>query len=230
MGVTIYSPRVYPWKNASRSVAIGDGSVVCYVKYVGPEGLTAGSEPDQATLTDATDLITVQVASDGGSLANETGIDYTSNSGSAGTITLGDANANSPQDLVNVFNGVGVGQTAFRRVRAALGDIHPTYVLTTGDTLDLSASNILLGRSDVGIELNADTSSLALNGHGFVGIGTSGGCREGSGSTFPDSTWANSSSTRWTAALGMPTAGSWSSSRWPIKSPTFPATEAAVNS
>ncbi len=186
MGVTIYSPRVYPWKNASRSVAIGDGSVVCYVKYVGPEGLTAGSEPDQATLTDSTDLITVQVASDGGALANETGIDYTSNSGSAGTLTLGDTNANSPQDLVNVFNGVGVGQTAFSRVRAALGDIHPTYVLTTGDTLDISATNILLGRSDAGLALNADTSNLALGGHGFVGIGTAGGCKEGSGAAFPD--------------------------------------------
>lgn len=185
MANLIFAPRMNPWKDASRAIAGADSSVVAYVKYVGPEGLTSGSEPDQATLTDATDLITVQVASDGGSLANETGIDYTSNSGAAGTITLGDTNANSPQDLVNVFNGVGVGQTAFRRVRAALGDVYPTYVLTTGDTLDKSASNILLGRNSKGIELLTDTSNLAAVRF-FVGIGTSGGCIEGSGVSFPD--------------------------------------------
>lgn len=185
MPLTVFTPRMNPWKDASRYIADFDSSVVCYVKYVGPEGLTSGSEPDQATLTDATDLITVQVASDGGALANETGIDYTGNSGSAGTITLGDANANTPQDLVNVFNGVGVGQTAFRRVRAALGDVYPTYALTTGDTLDLAASNILLGRSDRGIELNVDQSNLA-SVDGFIGIGTRGGTIEGSGASFPD--------------------------------------------
>jgi hypothetical protein len=175
-----------PWKDASRGVPGADNSVLYYVKCIADEGLTAGNPANSATITVAGDLVTYQIAEAAGSLANDTGIDYTSNSGSAGTATLADTNFNSVQDAINVSNGVGVGQTAFRRWKAALGDFPPAYALTSGDALARAATQCLRGRNDAGVSIFADTSALAtmqLN----VGIGTSLGATDGaSPRSFPD--------------------------------------------
>ncbi len=181
----VRNPLMNPWKDASRYISGEDAAVVAYIKCIADEGLTSGNAANSATLTDATDLITFQIAEAGGSLANDTGIDYTSNSGSAGTITVGDTNMNTPQKLVNIVNGVGVGQTAFRRWRAAIGDVYPTITISTGDTLDLGATQAMLGRSSVGLELNWDLSNGAVNAM-HAGIGTQQGTIEGAGSFFPD--------------------------------------------
>jgi hypothetical protein len=149
-----------------------------YVKCIADEGLTAGNAANSATITDAGSLLTAQIAEAAGSLANDTGIDYTGNSGSAGTITVGDTNANSVQDLINIFNGVGVGQTAFRRWKAALGDFWPGLAVGSDDILTRAATQCLLGRDSAGVALFADTSQLAqLALH--IGIGTSRGTADG---------------------------------------------------
>lgn len=175
----VRNPLMNPWKDASRYVPDNDNLVVLYVKCIANEGLTSGNEANSATITDAGSLLTAQIAEAGGSLANDTGIDYTSNAGSAGTITLGDTNANSVQDLINIFNGVGVGQTAFRRWKAALGDFPPAFVLGSDDLLTRAATQCLLGRNDAGVPLFADGSQLAGFIGQFIGIGTSRGAADG---------------------------------------------------
>jgi len=182
----VINPRMNPWKDASRHVGGADLSVMLYAKCIADVGLTAGTQADQATITEAGDVLTFQIAADGGALANDTGITYTGAAGAAGTITIADTNANTVQELVNIVNGVGVGQTAFRRWRAALGDFDPTRAVTTSDLLARSATAALLGRNSIGLEIFADTSALAQAGTLSIGIGTSGGTREGSGSSFPD--------------------------------------------
>jgi hypothetical protein len=180
-----------PWlnaKDASRTVAGSDQSVFARVKCIADVG-AAGNQADQSTVAIAGDVITIQIAEGGGALANEALITYTGQAGAAGTITITDGNANTPLEVVNILNGVGAGQTAFRRFRAALGDVRPGYAFLTGHILAQAAANILLGRSDNGFELFLDTSGLAagaLTDGIFLGIGTDGGCIEGSGATWPD--------------------------------------------
>lgn len=179
----------WPWKDASRSIAGNDLSVLCRLKCIADQN-AAGAQADQATVTVAANVVTIQIAGGGGALANDAGINYTGQAGAAGTITITDGNANSIIEAINILNGVGVGQAAFRRYRAALGDVRPGYVLTGGDVLAQAAANILLGRTHAGFELFLDTSGLtdgdATEGL-WVGIGTDGGTIEGArGWRIPD--------------------------------------------
>lgn len=180
-----------PWlnaKDASRTVAASDQSVALRLKCIADLG-PAGTAADQATVAVAANVITIQIAEGGGALANDAGITYTGQAGAAGTITITDGNANTALEVINIINGVGVGQTAFRRYRAAYGDIRPGYPFVGGEILAQVAANILLGRNDNGFELFLDTSGLAAGvatDGAFVGIGTDGGCIEGSGATWPD--------------------------------------------
>ena len=171
---------VSTWKDASRTIPGADNSVLVYAKCIADED-AAAAQVTAATVAVAGDVITVQV-----NAANDAGIAYTGQSGAAGTITYTDGNADSVQEVVNVFNGVGVGQTAFRRWRAAIGDFHPGYALTAADVLAVGATNALTGRLDNGVDLFADSSALASANQLNVGIGTSGGTIEGSGWLSPD--------------------------------------------
>jgi len=182
--VSIFSP----WKDASRIIAGDDTSVLCYLKCIADTNV-AGLQADQSTVTVAANVITLQIAGGGGALANDAGILYTGQAGAAGTITYTDVNANTPLEIVNIINGVGLGQVQIRRYRADLGDVRPGYAITAADVLAVGATNIMLGRTHVGWALFLDTSALTdgLRTEGWwVGIGTSGGCIEGSGWIWPD--------------------------------------------
>ena len=182
----VINPRMNPWKDASRFVGGADLSVMAYVKCIADVGLAAGSQADQATVAVVGDVVTFQIAADAGALANDTGIDYTGAAGADGTITITDGNANSVREFINIVNGVGTGQTAFRRWRASLGDFFPGRALTGGDFLARAATNALLGRYDAGLALFGDTSALAQAGTLAIGIGTDRGTIEGGGASFPD--------------------------------------------
>lgn len=183
--VSVFSP----WKDASRSIAGNDTSVLCYLKCIADQN-AAGAQADQSTVTVAANVITIQIAGGGGALANDAGINYTGQAGAAGTITYTDGNANSVIETIDILNGVGVGQAAFRRYRCMLGDVRPGYVLTAADVLAQGAINILLGEYHAGQALFLDTSALT-DGAGteglWVGIGTDGGTIRGArGWRMPD--------------------------------------------
>lgn len=185
--VSVFSP----WKDASRQIAGSDLSVLYYAKAVGDLG-AAGTELDQATIQSAAAASTFRYAEGGGALAVDTDIDsYTgaTGAGAAGTVTYADGNANSVQETINIINGVGVGSTAQRRWRAALGDFRPGFVLTATIGMVVAQANALLGRNSAGLSILADTSGLTagVNTDGiFLGIGTDRGCIEGSGARWPD--------------------------------------------
>lgn len=179
--------RLSPWKDASRITAGCDESIVCRLKCIADVGPAAG-QVTASTATVAANVITIQIA-EGGALANDAGITYTGQTGAAGTITYTDGNGDTPLEICNIINGVGVGQTAIRRYRAALADVRPGLALTGGDILAAGATNILLGRHHAGYELYLDTSALPageLTDGSWVGIGTGGGTIEGSFPQIPD--------------------------------------------
>jgi hypothetical protein len=162
-----------------------------YVKGIADVGLNGG-QVDQATVQQAANDITFRQAENGGALAVDTDIDsYTgaTGAGAAGTVTYADGNANSIGEAINCINGIGVGSTAQRRYRAALGDLPPAFAIGAGFGLVVAQTNILLGLSSPGLAIIADTSGLT-GGLGTdvmsVGIGTSGGTIAGSGWLWPD--------------------------------------------
>lgn len=179
--VSIFSP----WKDASVIREGEDLSRLMYVKLVGDTDI-AGAQITAATLAvaAAVDTLTFLV-----NAAADTDINsYTGAAGAAGTITTTDGNANTIGEIINIINGVGVGQNANARFRAALADYPPALALVASDFLVRGATNIMLGRSHVGLPLLADTST---NGKItaddlWVGIGTDGGCIEGAGWQYPD--------------------------------------------
>lgn len=120
--------------------------------------------------------------------AGDTGISsYTGASGAAGEVVYTDANANTIQEVLDNINGVGVGQTAFNRWRAALGDVPPKYALTAGDLLNQGAVvSTLVGLNHVGVPVYLDSSALAVANEMWVGLGTEWGTKKGGGLFAPD--------------------------------------------
>jgi len=147
----------------------------------------AGNQVDQATVTVAADVVTFQIAPVGGGLANDAGIDYTGQAGADGTITITDANANTPQEFVDIVNGRGVGQTAFRRWRASVGFFRPDSAITGGDFLARAATNALLGRHEPGLPLFGDSSAQVGTERYSLGLGIDDLSGEGGGGVeWPD--------------------------------------------
>lgn len=186
--VSIFSP----WKDASRVIAGDDASVLFYVKAIGDVGQNAGQITAATVQQTAADVV-LRHGEDGGGVAVDTDIDsYTgaTGAGAAGSVTYADANANSIREAINCINGVGVGSTAQRRYRAALGDFPPAFVMTATVGLVVAQANILLGRGSPGLAIIADTSGLTGGAVATdvmsIGIGTSDGCIEGSGAIWPD--------------------------------------------
>lgn len=185
--VSVFSP----WQDASRMITGDDASVLMYVKAIADVGLNGG-QVSAATIQQAANAYTIRQGEGGGAVAVDTDIDsYTgaTGAGAAGTITFADANANSVQEVINIMNGVGVGQTAMRRYRAALGDVPPAFALGAGFGLVVAQTNILLGESSPGLGCILDTSGMTA-GVGTdvmsIGIGTSFGCIAGAGWVWPD--------------------------------------------
>lgn len=180
-----------PWQDASNGVAGADLSALCYVKCIGDLG-AAGTELDQATVQVATavDTITFRYAEGGGAIAADADISsYTGASGAAGTITTVDANANSVGEIINIINGVGAGQTATRRYRAALADVPPALATVASDLLTRAQTNILLGLNHTGLRILIDSSTAGLMTANdlWVGIGTKDGAQMGAAGGFmPD--------------------------------------------
>jgi hypothetical protein len=179
--VSIFSP----WKDASQRRGGADFSRLMYVKEVGDTD-TAAAQVTASTVTVAAAVDTITFTTNAVGDADISS--YTGASGAAGTITTADANANTIGEVVNCINGVGVGQTANARYRAALADYPPTLALVASDFLARGATNIMLGRTHVGLPLLADTSTagkMAANDL-WCGIGTAGGTIEGAGWQMPD--------------------------------------------
>ena len=179
-----------PWEDASNGVAGADLSAAFYVKCIADTG-AAGTQVDQATIQVATavDTLTLRYAEGAGAIAGDADINsYTAAAGAVGTMTTTDANANTVGDLINVVNGVGVGQTATRRYRAAPADVPPPLALVASDLLVMAQTNILVGNSHPGVRVLVDSSNVGLMAANdlWVGIGTSGGCIPGSGAVMPD--------------------------------------------
>ena len=179
--VSIFSP----WKDASQRRGGQDFSRILYVKEVGDTDI-AGAQVTASTITvvAAADTLTFTT-----NAAPDTDINsYTGASGAAGTITTVDANLATVGEIVNAINGVALGQNANARYRAALADFPPGEAVVVNDFLARGATNIMLGRTHVGLPLLADTSNVGLRTAYdlWVGIGTSGGCIEGSGWQYPD--------------------------------------------
>jgi hypothetical protein len=179
--VSIFSP----WKDASQNRGGEDLSRLMYVKCIGDTDI-AGAQITASTLTVAAAVDTLTFTTNA---AGDTDINsYTGAAGAAGTITTSDANANTLGEVINIINGVGLGQNANTRYRAALADYPPTLALVASDFAALGATNILRGRNDVGLGVLADTSTAGKIAADdlWVGIGTAGGCIEGSGWQYPD--------------------------------------------
>jgi len=179
-----------PWQDASNGLGGQDLSALCYVKCIADTG-AAGTQVDQATVQVATavDTITLRYAEGGGAIAADADINtYTAASGAAGTITTVDGNANTVGEIINCINGMGVGQTATRRYRAALADVPPALATVASDLLVRAQTNILLGRNHPGLRILIDSSTAGLMAADdiWVGIGTNQGCIEGSSAWFPD--------------------------------------------
>lgn len=185
--VSVFSP----WQDASRMITGDDASVMFYTKCIADVGLNGG-QVTAATVQQAANNITFRQGEGGGAVVVDTDIDsYTgaTGAGAAGTVTYADPNANSIIETINCINGVGVGSTAQRRYRAALGDLPPAFALGAGFGLVVAQTNILLGLSHPGLGIIADTSGMTA-GVGTdvmsIGIGTSFGCIEGAGWVWPD--------------------------------------------
>lgn len=175
MAVLVDSTTGVVGRKVSRTVS-ADGSALCNVKWSPREDFDeAGSDIATATVE--------QKATGLEFLANataDTGISaYTGASGGAGNIVYADANANSVQEVLDIINGIGVGQpgpleTGYMiRYRAGLGDFRPGFVLGATSGLVVAAGNIMLGSPETeGLAVNGDTSGLETADLYSVGIGT----------------------------------------------------------
>ena len=146
----------------------------------------AGNEIATATLE--------QLATGLDFLANgsgDTGINsYTGSSGGAGTIRYADGNADTIQKVIDIINGVGVGQPApgaagyMTRYRAGFGDARPGTSLDANSGIAIAAANILLGGPQDGLNIFLDGANTPDVRH-RAAIGT-GGAKSGGGQVFAD--------------------------------------------
>lgn len=162
------------------------------LKCVGPFN-AAGAEITTADIqcNNAANTITFRI-----NLAAEGMNTYTGAAGGAGVVDLDDGNANSPQELVDIINGIGVGMPVAGAAgynphwRAGIADFPPLWAIGGTDVLnDAAVRNALLGVRSRGIGIYADTSNLA-NDDLWMGIGTANreedGLLEGGGLVHPD--------------------------------------------
>lgn len=156
-----------------------DESVLCRLRYW--RGLSAaGAKVTAATVQVAADNLTFLV----NALAETVIGTYTGATGAANQIVFADANIASINNLVRTINGLGVGHPTganlYRRMRAAIGDWRPGWVIGAGDGVAAGPANILLGENSAGYEVFADSSGLAVANTQSVCLGGPD-CRRGSG-------------------------------------------------
>jgi hypothetical protein len=179
--VSIFSP----WKDASQRRGGQDFTRILYVKEVGDTDI-AGAQVTASVIQVATAVDTLTFTTNA---AADTDINsYTGATALAGAITTTDGNANTVGKIVDIINGVGVGQNANARYRAALADVPPLEAVVASDFTAVGPVNIMLGRTHVGLPLLSTSATAGLRAAYdlWVGIGTAGGCIEGAGWQYPD--------------------------------------------
>ena len=173
-------------KKTSRTVS-ADGSQLLAVKWNQKQDFNeAGEEMVTATVEQAVDGLIFQVNS-----ADDTGISSYTGSSTTSKVTYGDTNADTIQKVLDVINGIGVGQPEptetgyMTRYRAGLGDFRPGHIVDATTGLVVSALNIALGNDPAGFIVNGDTSGLVVADSYFVGLGTDRS-KSGGGQTYAD--------------------------------------------
>jgi len=156
-----------------------DESVLCRAKYVARQN-AASVDVTAATIETTATRHVFLVNGVAETLIGA----YTGNTGADNEIVWSDGNANTIQELIDLINGVGVGQTAFNRWRASLGDFRPGYVIGAGDGLVAAAANALLGVHDPGLDLLADSTGQAVAETMSVCLGIPS-TQEGTGAFLP---------------------------------------------
>lgn len=123
--------------------------------------------------------------------AGDTGINaYTGASGAAGQLRYADGNANTVQKVIDIINGVGVGQPLpgaagyMTRYRAGLADARPGTSLDANSGVAVGAASLLLGGPSEGRHISMDGANTPTVAH-RVSLGASR-ARDGGGSVFAD--------------------------------------------
>lgn len=174
-------------RKVSRTIGGITSGRLCTVKWSPYEDFDeAGVEIATATLQQ---LITgLDVLANG---AGDTNLNaYTGASGAAGQIRYADGNANTVGKVIDIINGVGVGQPApgvagySTRYRAALADCRPGVSLDANSGIAIGANNILIGLHDDGLYVFIDGANTPSVAH-RIALGTGRG-REGGGQVFAD--------------------------------------------
>jgi len=173
-------------KRASRSVN-ADGSQLLAVKWNQKQDFDeAGSEMATATVEQAVDGLIFQV-----NAADDTGISSYTGAATASKVTYGDTNADTIQKVLDVINGIGVGQPEptetgyMTRWHAGLGDFRPGHIVDATTGLVAAALNVSLGNDPAGFVVNGDTSGLVVADKYFVGLGTDRS-KSGGGQVYAD--------------------------------------------
>ncbi len=124
--------------------------------------------------------------------APDTGISsYSGASGGAGAIRYADANANTVKKVIDIINGVGVGQPApgdpgyMTRYRAGLADMRPGTSLDADSGEVVGPGNILLGGESRGLRFFSNPANLPVPSVYRVSLGA-GGSLSGGGQVFAD--------------------------------------------
>jgi hypothetical protein len=165
-----------------------DECVIARAKFVGSDNAAGAAITTAAIVVDAAnDDIEFSINGSGEGMNT-----YTGAAGAAGAIRISDANANTPQEVVNIINGIGAGMPApgasgyNRRWRGALGDFPPGLALVSGELLNQASDSALVGEHDAtGVTVLHDTSDVAAE-YLWVGCGTEHRLLKGGDLVYPD--------------------------------------------
>lgn len=174
-------------RKVSRTVQTIQSSIMLAAKWWRYEDfIDTGDEVSAATLE--------QVAAGLNFLANgvgDAGINaYTASSGGAGEVRYADVNANTVQKVMDIINGIGVGQPGpgdpgyMTRYRAGLGDARPGTTLDVDSGVVVAAANILRGGPDPGLLVSLAGDNTPVVAH-RAALG-SGAAKSGGGQVFAD--------------------------------------------
>lgn len=173
-------------KAFSRSVDF-NGSVLAAMKWHRYEDFDeAGVEVSSASIDQLAATLAFLV-----NAADDTGISSYTGASAAGSITYADANANTIQKLIDIVNGVGVGQPSaleagyMTRWRAGLGDFRPGFALGATSGVIVAPESALLGGDSAGLLVKGSTAGLETPDLFSVGVGT-GRAKSGGGQVYAD--------------------------------------------
>jgi len=173
-------------KKTSRSVS-ADGSQLLAVKWNDKQDFDeAGSDMATATVEQLVDGLEFQVNG-----ADDTGISSYTGASTASVVTYGDTNADTIRKVLDVINGIGVGQPEptetgyMTRYHAGLADFRPGHIVDATTGLIVAALTVAIGNDPAGLVVNGDTSGLVVADKYFVGLGTDRS-KSGGGQVYAD--------------------------------------------